>query len=719
MKHHASVIFAALSVIASVAPAQPVPTTDVPGLRATLYDDSARPEQREQAAQKLLARPDPAAREALKVALSEIGRPQVQLAAAKALAATPTADATLITPLFALVDAGSSEPLLDAAARALAAYKTDGRVLAQLITLTGSGGENVRLAAIRAVGTFVEKSAAAALIPLVEPGQPPKVMAAAANALAYLSGLDPSTDAAGWRAWWAANQNKPEGAFQADLVKARASRYDAARARVNDLEDEFARLLGEQYQRASRDARADLLLRYLRSPEPSVRAVGCRIARTAAENDVTPTSVKEQLRQLVGDASPDVRRRAAAALSLINDADAVVPILTQLNQETDSSVRAALADALRPTRDPRAAGALVAMLSDPSLETAQAAAISLAEIGTQLRAANPDEADATAKRMMAVLETRTKPLENTEFRNALVQAIATLQSRSVAPQLQRMLEQPGEDRRVRRSLLTAMGRYKNARYTDTIVPWLRDKTDPNTRLAAVRALGECADDFSAVQQPLGELMSPNEPQDVRDAVWKVLTGLFPKAQPSQLTAWEGKLADDPAKLAVVFIEQRNRASLANDANRMADRNELLGYAYSKIGRWDAAVDAFKAAIATRQGQNQPIDLLSEGMTRALLRARQFPQSVDFIQIRLRESKSYQVSLGQILKKEVARLVEEARDYDAAIDLIDRSLKIDNPPLSDRTRNDLRDRQSQVQNRNRPQNSTPDPAEHPVMTALVW
>ena len=721
MKPRAAVILAAVSaamaVVGSVACAQPVPTTDVPVLRATLYDDAAKPEQREQAAQRLLARPDPAAREVLRTALSEVGRPAVQLAAARALAGTPTADPTLVTQLFALVDPGSGDAVLDAAARALSAYKADGRVLSQLIALTNAGSENVRVAAIRGVGTFVDKSAAAALLPLVEPGQPPKVTAAAAAALAYLTGLDPSTDAAGWRAWWAGNQNKPDAAFQADLVKSRAARYDVARSRVADLEDEFARLLGEQYQRASRDARSDLLLRYLRSPEPSVRAIGCRIARTAAENDVTPTAVKEQLRQLVGDASPDVRRRAAAALSLINDADAVVPILTQLNQETDSTVRAAFADALRPTLDLRAAPALLAMLDDPSIETAQAAAGSLAGLGPQLHATHP-AADAAAERIIAVLDARTKPVNNVELRIALLQAVASLQSPAVAPQLQQMLEKRREDDAVSRSLLTALGHYKNSRYTDTIVPWLHYKTDKDTRLAAVKALGECADNFSAVQQPLGELLGPNESQDVRDAAWRVLVSLFRTAPPSQLTAWEGKLAGDPGRLVVVFTEQRNRALLDNDANKAADRNQQIGDAYSKIGRWDAAVEAYKAAIATRQAQKQPIDLLSEVMMPALLRSRQFGPAIDFIQQRLRESPSYQVPLGQILRKEVARLVEESRDYEGAIDLIDRALKIDNPPLSERTRTDLRDRQAEVQNRDRPRNSTPNLSERPILTAMA-
>ena len=92
------------SLHAQSADPAPIPTSDIPKLKAQLYDPQSSAPQREQAASRLLVRPEPDARVLLGGTLLDYSNPAAQFAAARALALNPTADASLITPLFALID---------------------------------------------------------------------------------------------------------------------------------------------------------------------------------------------------------------------------------------------------------------------------------------------------------------------------------------------------------------------------------------------------------------------------------------------------------------------------------------------------------------------------------------------------------------------------------------------------------------------------------------
>ena len=59
------------------------------------------------------------------------------------------------------------------------------------------------------------------------------------------------------------------------------------------------------------------------------------------------------------------------------------------------------------------------------------------------------------------------------------------------------------------------------------------------------------------------------------------------------------------------------------------------------------------------------------------------------------------------------------DLDAANQLIELSLKIDNPKLNTRLRDDLENRQAQVQKRDSQHNQTPFPQTDAMQTAIVW
>src|SRR5439155_15354816 len=118
------------------------------------------------------------------------------------------------------------------------------------------------------------------------------------------------------------------------------------------LTEEVRAILADGYQILPATQKPEMLLRYLRSGEPVFRAVGARLVYEDSVNNRTiTTATREQLRKMVGDSSPEVRIEVAGALRALNDAGALKPLLTQLAQEPEADVRAALAKAIAPIRD--------------------------------------------------------------------------------------------------------------------------------------------------------------------------------------------------------------------------------------------------------------------------------------------------------------------------------------------------------------------------------
>lgn len=713
---------------AALISAEPIPT-DIAALTRTLTDSTAKQDLRDQAAERLLSRPDPAARTAIVDALTQFGQPGVQLAAARALAGLPTADPKLINVLFPLLDSSSTEALIDSAAHALTAFKSDDNVMLRLLGLARDGNdERVRVAAIHAASTFVDLRVGQTLIDLLDSGiAGPKVNAAAADGLGYFSGLDAAqTTPDGWRAWWNNNRGKSAVQFRADIELSRSKLYDRNQAAVVDLQGEFLRVLSDQYQRLPKDQRADALVRYLKSPEAAVRVVGCRIARQGAENaEVPQASVREQLRQLIGDASPAVRAASAEALALINDPTAFTAILTQLNQETDATARASLIKALRPIGDVRATPILLSMLDDPSTDVAEAAAEDLAErdFGQKLRQADPNLAEIAAQKLMDTLKNRTTPHDDNGLRYALLRAIVPLQSRSLERAFAQMASQPIEVPRVRREVLNALGEMHDPQLADTIASSLGDP-DTTVKLAAVKALGNSGISLGTYDKPLSDLINPNNnvSQDLRDAAWGVLKGLFVKAQADQLPNWETKpgVKEDPLKLLVIYKEERARARAAGDDDTAAFKNQQIGDKYAEALMWPDAIAAYNDALAYAQQAHKSymIETVSDGLTKAYLKYHQYDSAINFVQRQIKFDPSLEGTLGPDIRQEAERLVDDNKDYDASLQLIDLAMKMD-PPLKPQSKQRLEELRSQVQRRSHEQNLTPYPSVDGTQTAMAY
>lgn len=706
---------------------EPIPTSDVPQLREWLLDPGSKQEQREIAARRLLARPGNQARQVIRDALIEVSQPGAQLAAAKALAEIPTVDPRLIDPLFALMDASNRRETIEAAAWALGSYKDDTGVLTRLLSMARSTtlDMTVRLAAIRSLGTFVEKRVARTLLDLMDPtAQPTAINTASQQALAYMTGLDPETTTpSDWSAWWQQNADKSDLQFKADLVLSRANRYDAARLQVEELQREMITVLEDQYRKSAPDQRPELLSRFLRASQPAIRAAGARIIGNAvvAGEFVSP-SVRGQLRDLIGDSHALVRKQVAQTLAVMNDPDAIVPLLTQLNQEPDSTVRAAIAQAVAPIRDLRSVEPLLALLDDPRIETARAAAVALSDpdLGKQLQSSNPATADRAAQKLMQTLFDRTSPTNETDLRSDLVRAVGAMRSASQGQALARLLSSPAEAPKVRRSLLWAAGQLRLPELADPVAQCLSDP-DPTVRLSAIKALGQTANSFSQHQQ-LTELLDPigGEKTEIGEAAWTVLSDLFKLAPTNQLVQFgvrfkspdpppgqkpnEQLIREAALRRIVVLRILRDRARASGNVNDLATYEQQLGDTAIEAGLYDEAVaslrNSLRIADELKDGPRQ--EFVSESLITALLRARQFSEAIRFYEQQTQKDRRFQKALSFRIRSEAERLFDETRDIEAARQLISLALA-STPPLPDIQQDMLRALEQRIQDRLREQN----------------
>src|SRR5205085_302998 len=163
--------------------------------------------------------------------------------------------------------------------------------------------------------------------------------------------------------WWAANQGKPADQFRADLL----DRYRREQAQAAaGLEP----LLTNVYRRQAADQKGDTLQLFLSDPNPAVRAIGIRLAKrdmttTGRDPGGADKAVLPRVQALVGDSAAEVRAEAADMLGAINDRSSLPRLLTQLQQEPDPTVKAALIKAVQPMQDPRTVPTLINLLRDP------------------------------------------------------------------------------------------------------------------------------------------------------------------------------------------------------------------------------------------------------------------------------------------------------------------------------------------------------------------
>jgi HEAT repeat protein len=684
---------------ATTAPLAETIQKDMEQLSATLFDESAKQEERDESARRLIARQTPQANEILRNALVSAGNRGAQLAAARALGTDNRPDPNLIDPLFALL--GPDRALTEAAAQALTQYKGDSGVISRLIRIVSARQqpEAVRGAVARALGTFLDKRAAQTLIELLRGDESQAMHTAAAAALMEMTGLvENGQDVQKWEQWWNSSGGKDEADWRLALLTERAGRLAQVERRYSQLTDEVRTLLADQYQILPAAQQAAMILRYLRSSEPVIRSVGARLVFDDAVNNHTiSAATREQLRKMVGDSSPQVRIEVAGALRALNDANALDALLSQSAQETDPDVRAALARAIGPIRDLRALPEMQRLVHDPSYAVAAAAAEAIAALGPQIRAKDPALALKTANDLKQILETRTGDAGSLALREAVVEAMGSLREPTLLSTFYTLLR-PRESTQVRRSALKALGDMRDPNSVDLVINSL-DDPDASVRLEAVEALGKVGSFEHA--QALYRRLNPAEESDssVRERAWRVLQALLPAAPKDQLSAWADRFNAEPSRRLIILKSLADKQLKDKEDERLAYTRQNIGETLMLLSQPADAAGYFRDALDywNSRGRERMVNegLISQ-LLGALLKARQYAQAAEFGSKLIKEDVGQQQTVGPALRTEAERL-RDANDLKAALELIGEAKKM-NPPLSPRYFRDLEDIESEVRRR---------------------
>lgn len=700
-----------LSGFVSTSPSIP---TDLAPLVVFITTDSNPAPAREEAARRLVVRRDEPAVQAVISLLGNFAQRDAQLVVARAIGDLGVVDERLVVPLNAML--GTDRLTTDAAATALANFKGSDTVARLLIAFAtnAANADAPRVAVIRSLGTVAEKQAVATLVGLTtDPQQPPLIRAAAADSLIDLTAQRPlGRDPDRWAAWWNQRKDIADVEWRTQLLQLRSARLDVIERQYTALGTALEQLLGQQYRTATPEQRNDLLTRLLRWPNSRARLTGLAILFTeAAEGRPLEPAALAEVRFLLTDASPEVRRDAAKVLGTINDSASLDALLTQLQREDDIQARAAIARALAPIRDPRIIGPMLQLLTEPSTLVAITAAETLRDLGPVLRQ-SPEAGEAAIVLLTTLDRAAGNPdapnQELRDLRAACVEALAPLRDKSAAVVFQRLLSR-NESPRARRAALRALAELRIADTAPGIIAALDDATDePGVRLEAVNALGAIPT-FDHAETLYRRLDPATEPDtSVRQRAWEVLQQLLPLASRSTLESWLTRFEGTPERQIAVLrvIEQQLAAEAATDpslAGNLADRRVLLAELLLRSGQPGEAEDRLAPAwnffAAQPDAYAAYIERIVARRIEALLLSRAYTNALTFATAATNLSKSHLETIGLAVRDEAQRLTARAED-DAALSLIN-TFTAPNSPLDTRMRDMLARIKTQLDGRNPP------------------
>jgi HEAT repeat protein len=676
-----------------------------------LQEGDAGQELLNQAASRLVAAHDPATRPQI-VRLLAGGSSGTKLALAQALGLIGWPEEGFLGPLISMLR-GRDVADASAAALALSQYQGNKAVLQELIAQSRPERPDVRPSVIRALGTFLDKPAAETLISLMERDPDDAIREAAGDALIEMTGLAGlDHNAAMWAQWWDRNGNLPDDQFRGAVITSRGQAFEGEFGQHQLLETAADELLRADFWNAVPDKdkgetlakkRASILLSYLRSPAPEIRALGAELVyASASSTGAAPAGSIELTRLLLEDASPEVRAAAAKALSA--DVNSAAALVAQLAREQDDLVRVRLIQSLAPFHDLQAITQMLKLLgpgvSDP---VRIAAAEAIREGSDELSKDEALKAQAIAALKGAMQGTDVPGKER--VRAAIVGALAAIRDNSMADFFRGLLA-GDEPVAVRASALIGLGNLPDsAPYAAEIVRHLDDNDSPQMRLAAITALRQPPAPLPiAYVSKLLSMMFEDSNDQVRAAAWDELQhwAQLPQIDETALSAMADGLKTQPAKELV--IRQRLTQRLAEDvkngggeaghpaAQELAEQRQTVGDLLMNpaVDRPLAAAEAYRAALdywSSNQGSPNVISSLCGDIVNAYLEARHWDDAASFaagIVKKYGKDPNLMVTSQTVARQFVAAAgnLEESTDpnaYSDAMALFDAVAKMD-PPL---------------------------------------
>jgi hypothetical protein len=365
--------------------ADPAPALAEVGTRlSALADSAADPATRRQAALALLNLGTQPAVAALLAQFDKPADPGAALAVAQAVVLSPRLPPRqlahpLLEALASAGDAGATD-LAAAAARfpdpatadSLAAIACDGRAALP-----------ARQAVIATLAQARTQAAAGTLIALLDDSQPAAVRAAAAAALAQMTGLTQPQTAESWRRWWHENDRVPEHLFLERIIANHAAAGLPWQRQSQQLQDRLVEALRQNYRLTPAAQQEAFLAVLLADPLEALKLTAEDLTEQRLR-DQGPVSIGTKLtdavRARLDDSAPAVVQRAVGILTELNDkpaADAVAAALAR-NGPRPPALTTAYLHMMAGL--PRAAAVVpaIAALADPTFTHDAAAALAAA-----------------------------------------------------------------------------------------------------------------------------------------------------------------------------------------------------------------------------------------------------------------------------------------------------------------------------------------------------
>lgn len=589
---------------------------------------------------RLLAHHDDTTHAAV-LSILKTGSTTAKIALARGLSSVPWPDEDFIEPLIALLR--SRDPAsAGAAAQALTQYRDNPQVLPELINQAKLDRPDIRPVIIPAVGAFAQKPAAETLVDLLDDPDT-NIENAAINALIEMTGqTDFDHNADEWKQWYAKYQGFTDADFQAEIIRERGQAFEKELGDQRAFQKEADTFLTNDFWSAAPANRASILLAYLRSPAPEIRELGADLVFSSRSVIGAPEGTLLETRLLLSDPSAQVR--AAAATALQGDTDSAPDLIAQLAVETDDNVRVKLITTLAPFDDPRAIEEMLKLVGQGSSTPVRiAAADGLSQGGDVINKVAALKASAI-KTLEAALDGTELPGQQ-NLRRAIVGALAVIKDNSLSDVFTRLLA-PAEDPGVRANALIGLGNMPDAApFTHEIASHLQD-TEPQMRLAAVKAL-HLPPNPSEYIDPLLKLMNDDPSDEVRRAAWQDLQSwaAAPDSDENTLVALADGLKGAPDK--EIFVRKRicdrlkqDIQAAANDADRQSAEKELavqqqvIGDLLSNpaINNPAEAATQYMAALNYWEANHAGPDVirsLCKDIVDSLLAAKQWDQAANF------------------------------------------------------------------------------------------
>jgi len=652
---------------------------EVEQLRQTLFDGKKPPRERDEAARRLLERGE---NQLLLDALRS-GVPDLEAPVARAIAQSKSPPAAFLDDILRCFQPQITVELADAASLAAVNYRDNPAARARLRDFIQSinVSERFRVPAIRALGTLNDRDTAQFLMDVLR-GPNAQLSDAAADALCELTGLtEYGRDMGQWERWWREQAGKSPDQF---LAERRAEREGSARQateRLRQLATAIEDSVTDAHSRIANpaDREADIL-RNLNHQLPEFRGAGARLVNQDLIGGLTISpAVKERLRDLIGDSSPDVRRRVAYAIAAVNDRGAAAALLAQLRREKIEAVKVALMQALAPTRDVAAVPDLVRLLDDPAFQVAEAAASALRELGPEI--VKDQDLTHTVSNALARTIDRTRDVRGAErLREHTTEAMIALKDPALIQTLFTLLQSDRAENtpNTRNSAIRALAAMNvPPRMQEDIANQianvaLRDN-EAGVRLEAAKALGIVGG--PAQKKALVDAMGPNERDEtVRDAAWKSLSSLFDQFDITELFNAAETFRGSPEKQLAVYLAL-NKKLIPSGGARAEERavvQENIGALYLNpaINQPDKAATYLQGALNywDAKGPGFSTENIQNNLVNAYLRGKNYKEAVDFAAQRINVNPRNQESMARAILQEVAGL-NMRNQLQSALDLI--------------------------------------------------